>query len=80
MLAAQSACVIHKHHVEQPEFKGAHLLRHSLLTSMLRCGATIGEIGANTTEIYAKVDFDGLRSLAHSWPMEGAQGSDWNRH
>jgi site-specific recombinase XerD len=47
---------------------------------MLRCGATMGEIGEvlrhralNTTEIYAKVDFDGLRSLAHSWPMEGAQ-------
>jgi site-specific recombinase XerD len=64
----------------QPEFKGAHLLRHSLATSMLRCGATMGEIGEvlrhrapNTTEIYAKVDFDGLRSLAHSWPMEGAQ-------
>ena len=27
----------------------------------------------NTTEIYAKVDFDGLRSLAHPWPMGGAQ-------
>ncbi len=63
-----------------PEFKGAHLLRHSLATSMLRSGATMGEIGEvlrhrapNTTEIYAKVDFDGLRSLAHAWPMEGAQ-------
>ena len=63
-----------------PEFKGAHLLRHSLATSMLRSGATMGEIGevlrhraTNTTEIYAKVDFDGLRSLAHCWPMEGAQ-------
>lgn len=63
-----------------PEFKGAHLLRHSLATSMLRSAATMGEIGevlrhraSSTTEIYAKVDFDGLRSLAHSWPMEGAQ-------
>jgi site-specific recombinase XerD len=63
-----------------PEFKGAHLLRHSLATSMLRSGATMGEIGEvlrhrarNTTEIYAKVDFDGLRSLAHPWPMGGAQ-------
>jgi len=63
-----------------PEFKGAHLLRHSLATSMLRSGATMGEIGEvlrhrapNTTEIYAKVDFDGLRSLAHSWPIGGAQ-------
>jgi site-specific recombinase XerD len=63
-----------------PNFKGAHLLRHSLATSMLRSGATMGEIGEvlrhripNTTEIYAKVDFDGLRSLAHPWPMGGEQ-------
>lgn len=63
-----------------PEFKGAHLLRHSLATSMLRSGATMGEIGEvlrhrapDTTEIYAKVDFNGLRSLAHAWPIGGAQ-------
>ena len=63
-----------------PRFKGAHLLRHSLATSMLRSGATMGEIGEvlrhrapNTTEIYAKVDFEGLRSLAHPWPIGGAQ-------
>ena len=63
-----------------PPFKGAHLLRFSLATSMLRSGATMGEIGevlrhraSTTTEIYAKVDFEGLRSLAHPWPMEGGQ-------
>ncbi len=63
-----------------PPLQGAHLLRHSLATSMLRSGATMGEIAEilrhralNTTEIYAKVDFEGLRSLAHPWPMEGAQ-------
>jgi site-specific recombinase XerD len=63
-----------------PPLKGAHLLRHSLATSMLRSGATMGEIGEvlrhrapNTTEIYAKVDFEGLRSLAHPWPVGGAQ-------
>jgi len=61
-----------------PVLKGAHLLRHSLATSMLRSGATMSEIGEvlrhrgpNTTEIYAKVDFDGLRSLAHEWPIGG---------
>jgi site-specific recombinase XerD len=61
-----------------PAFKGAHLLRHSLATSMLRSGATMTEIGEvlrhrtpNTTETYAKVDFDGLRSLAHEWPIGG---------
>jgi integrase/recombinase XerD len=63
-----------------PAFKGAHLLRHSLATSMLRSGATMGEIGEvlrhrapSTTETYAKVDFSGLRSLAHPWPIGGAQ-------
>jgi site-specific recombinase XerD len=63
-----------------PPSKGAHILRHSLATSMLRSGATIGEIGEvlrhrnlNTTEIYAKVDFEGLRSLAHPWPAGGEQ-------
>lgn len=61
-------------------FKGAHLFRHSLATSMLHSGATMGEIGEvlrhrlpSTTEIYAKVDFEGLRSLAHRWPIGGAQ-------
>jgi site-specific recombinase XerD len=63
-----------------PAFKGAHLLRHSLATSMLRSGATMSEIGEvlrhrepNTTEIYAKVDFNGLRALAHPWPIGGVR-------
>jgi site-specific recombinase XerD len=63
-----------------PPLKGAHLLRHSLATSLLRSGATMGEVGEvlrhrdpNTTGIYAKVDFEGLRSLAQPWPIGGAQ-------
>ena len=63
-----------------PPTKGAHLLRHSLATSMLRSGATMGEIGEvlrhrdpNTTAIYAKVDFNSLRSLAQAWPIGGGQ-------
>ena len=61
-----------------PVFKGAHLLRHSLATRMLRSGASMGEIGEvlrhripSTTEIYAKLDFEGLRSLAQPWPNLG---------
>jgi site-specific recombinase XerD len=61
-----------------PAFKGAHVLRHSLATTMLRAGASMVEIGEvlrhripSTTEIYAKLDFDALRSLAHSWPGIG---------
>ena len=58
--------------------KGAHLLRHSLATDMLRKGATMTEIGEllrhrspNSTEIYAKVDIEGLRSIVRIWPEKG---------
>lgn len=61
-----------------PPAKGAHILRHTLATGMLRRGAPMSEIGQvlrhcspNTTEIYAKVDLSGLRSLAQPWPDMG---------
>jgi len=61
-----------------PPAKGAHILRHTLATGMLRRGASMSEIGQvlrhrspNTTEIYAKVDLSGLRSLAQPWPDIG---------
>jgi site-specific recombinase XerD len=64
----------------QPDFKGSHILRHSLATGMLRAGASMDEIGAvlrhrvaNTTEIYAKVDVQRLRALALPWPSKGGE-------
>lgn len=58
-----------------PEFKGAHLLRHSLATNLLRRGASLEEIGQllrhdqpTTTQIYAKVDIASLRGIALPWP------------
>jgi site-specific recombinase XerD len=61
-----------------PPVRGAHLLRHSLATQMLRHGASFVEIGAvlrhraaGTTEIYAKVDLENLRAVVQPWPDAG---------
>jgi site-specific recombinase XerD len=60
--------------------KGAHVLRHSLATELLRRGASLADIGdvlrhqqPQTTEIYAKVDLTRLRLLAQPWPAGGGQ-------
>lgn len=59
-----------------PSHKGAHLLRHSLATNLLRHGASLVEVGQvlrhsqpDTTRIYAKVDIESLRFVATPWPV-----------
>jgi len=54
---------------------GAHRLRHSAASEMLRVGAGLPEVAQvlrhaslATTAIYAKVDRAALRSLARPWP------------
>ena len=54
---------------------GAHVLRHSAATAMLRQGASLAGVGAvlrhrspSTTAHYAKVDFQLLREIAQPWP------------
>ena len=61
--------------IADPPSSGAHLLRHSAATSMLREGATLEAIGAvlrhsspDTTAHYAKVDFAMLRQVVQPWP------------
>ncbi len=54
---------------------GAHRLRHSLASELLRQGATLVEVSQllrhrdlATTAVYAKVDLSSLRAVAQSWP------------
>jgi len=60
---------------------GAHRLRHTAATQMLRAGASLPEIGQvlrhreqKTTAIYAKVDHAALRTLAREWPSPSPGG------
>ena len=55
---------------------GSHVLRHSLATNMVRRGASLDEVAdvlrhraRSSTMIYAKVDIDGLRTVAREWPV-----------
>lgn len=54
---------------------GAHRLRHTAATGMLRAGGSLPEIAQvlrhrqlETTAVYAKVDRKALRPLALPWP------------
>lgn len=73
--------------VKRPSRGAAHLLRHSVATSMLRQGASLQDVAAllrhrsiETTQIYAKVDVVALRKIAQPWPeVELCYAKPWNR-
>lgn len=59
-------------------YVGSHLLRHSLATQLVNTGASLDEVGdvlrhrsRSSTMIYARLDIDGLRSIAQPWPAAG---------
>lgn len=54
---------------------GAYVLRHSLATSLMADGASLGDVGVVlrhahllSTKTYAKVQLKALRTLAVAWP------------
>ena len=72
------SCIVHKAlqraGVNSPGGQGAHVLRHSAATTLLRSGASLDTVGAllrhesvTTTAIYAKVDLAMLREVAQPW-------------
>jgi site-specific recombinase XerD len=58
---------------------GAHRLRHTAATQMVRAGSSLPEVGQVlrhrrllTTAIYAKTNREGLRLVARTWPGSAA--------
>jgi len=61
-----------------PARRGAHLLRHTLASSLLRRGTPLSEISQllghrapASTEVYARVDLASLETVAQPWPGGG---------
>ena len=59
-------------------YVGSHVLRHSLATQLINHGASLDEVGdmlrhrsRGSTMIYARLDIEGLRSIAQPWPVAG---------
>lgn len=62
---------------------GAHRLRHTLATELLRAGASLPDVGQilrhrslSTTAIYAKAHRTALRALAQPWPSGSTDEDD----
>jgi integrase len=67
-------CAMNRAGIVSPA-KGAHVLRHTAATQMLRHGVPLDQIGLvlrhrgiDTTTYYAKADVDLLKHIAQPWP------------
>jgi site-specific recombinase XerD len=67
---------LHRSGIKDPPTRGAHLLRHSAATAMLRAGSSPDTIAmvlrhqsSDMTAYYAKVDVEMLRQVAQPWPV-----------
>lgn len=68
--------------IDSPSY-GAHVLRHSAATTLLRHGASLDAIGAllrqrsqDTSALYAKVDVLMLGQIAQPWPQQEMHDAD----
>jgi site-specific recombinase XerD len=78
VVAAIVRCAIERAGLHDPPSMGAHLLRHSAATTLLRSGASLDTVAtllrhesSDMTAHYAKVDLALLDRIAQPWP-EGA--------
>jgi len=65
--------------IMNPPSRGAHVLRHSAATNMLRSGMTLDSVSSmlrhrslDMTAYYAKVDIHRLRQIAQPWPEDAS--------
>jgi integrase/recombinase XerD len=75
-----AVCVVAREALRRAELRpsgrvGAHIFRHSLASQMIRNGASFAEISQvlrhrslHTTQLYARVELEALRSVALPWP------------